>query len=534
MNADKDLWNVVLKLWMFPRVAEPVIHKTKEESSREIGDEIAGFSFRNHSIHISKPNLEQRAGIECLPVILKHEVGHYALAPYSLGRMLLLNFEAGQVLKGSSEKVPKADAQLVQNLFTDLIVNTYIAQKDSAGMEDLVEMYQNLNRGDEEKGKLWQLYMRAYEHILDTKKGMLAGNVDNATDKDAIAIKNLVLDDLCNSARWQKKIRKFASIVKDYLPENQGIEFALIDNPDLEKELRKLGYAPGMPENKMPPEIRKIIREMSKEISNDKFKKLAAEFGFGSPSTINKWIYEAVASGYSVSLPEVMTQSGELYPHSPTEWEAGDDPEELDVPYSFGESGVLVPGLTTQKWRHRESTSWKPNKEHVDLAIVLDTSGSMADPRKMISYAHLSAMVVGDSALNTGNKVAFINFAGEGDMRVTKHTEDRTLLHDEMMKYFGSGTCFPTTKLIDLISSRRKKQHLFVITDTGFWDEGIAVRYLEEAYNIAGGGGTLFLSYGREGGIVDKFRSIGYNVHQMSRAEDLLAVTRKTAQELYG
>jgi hypothetical protein len=145
-------------------------------------------------------------------------------------------------------------------------------------------------------------------------------------------------------------------------------------------------------------------------------------------------------------------------------------------------------------------------------------------------------MVIADSALNTGNKVAVINFAGGGDMLIQRYTTDVNNVHNAIMTYYCSGTVFPTTELIDLVNSNRKKQHLYIITDTGFHNSDSAINYLDQALRLAKGGGTLFLSssYGEDGAMTMKFKDIGYNVHSMSRQEDLLAVTKKTAKELYG
>lgn len=124
-----------------------------------------------------------------------------------------------------------------------------------------------------------------------------------------------------------------------------------------------------------------------------------------------------------------------------------------------------MPGIT-QIWKKREGKGKGKTEGAPDCLIAIDSSGSMINPRKNLSYAVLGAACAANAYLRNESKVGVYNFSdapmgGKDILDFTDHRED---IYRVLCKYFGGGTALDLEDLYPLI---RGKKHLdlFIITD---------------------------------------------------------------------
>ena len=101
-----------------------------------------------------------------------------------------------------------------------------------------------------------------------------------------------------------------------------------------------------------------------------------------------------------------------------------------------------------------------------DCLIVIDSSGSMINPRKSLSYAVLGAACATNAYLHNNSRVGVYNFsdAPMGGKDILNYTNRREEIYRVLCKYFGGGTALELEDLKPLIQGK-KKLDLFIITD---------------------------------------------------------------------
>jgi hypothetical protein len=174
-----------------------------------------------------------------------------------------------------------------------------------------------------------------------------------------------------------------------------------------------------------------------------------------------------------------MAKSGSLYPHHHLPWEAGKPVYDIDPWKSFGK---MMPGLT-KSWRRIEGEIYGHGYGTPDCMVILDSSGSMVDPRKEISHAVLGSGCAADAYLRNGARVAVYNFsdAGAGDELILPYTHDRRRIYGALCRYFGGGTKL-VLKTIQAIQTEQLPD-IFLITDMQITNLEILVQYLNECKN---------------------------------------------------
>lgn len=489
-------WNDLLSFWNYPRLANP-------DYSEEF-DEIAWFDFRNHKTRINKKSLEEMIGGRHKSIILLHEIGHHVLIPHSQGTCLMLINEANKVLKNIDK------AKTSENLFDDIIVNTFIARKSEKKKRRLFKAYKSMieykaRTQSEGIEKLFDVYTRVYEILWDLPKPLMDHNID--FEQDAKAIAHLLDNQMFNYSTWKAKITNFSRIISKYFEDNKnkGLSYRLKLNKD-------------------------AVREAAKEISFKELKKIAGLLGLGTPQEIVREIYEGIADKYKIIFPRVKTISGEEEPFTPKTWTTEDPIERLDIYGTIAKNGILIPEITTQQWTYERGTSFYVEEGYADLLIVLDTSGSMNDPNEDLSYAHLSSIIACNSALNLGSKVAVINFSVNTIEQ--DYTRERDLLYKPLFAYQRDGTNIPGQKIYDFVLSNPNAQHILIITDAGIQNLEQQKSLLHQALKKAGSG-TLFLIGNGEANNTNELRKLGYKVVSMNSEHDLLKNTIIDMEEVY-
>ncbi len=506
---DEHIWTQILELWNHPRLLPPFLHKNAKDAPKPVQKEIAAFVYEDRRVHINLEHLCEELGTEPERVhsVAAHEVGHHSLIPHSPEMALRLTAAANCVLKNWS------DSQFIENIFDDMIDNTYIVENSEYFGRELITTISRMEKMKKER--FGQLYLRSYENLWKLAPGTLVPETKDAKlAADAQKIAAILSDSTYQASTWPAKIENIAHIMKDYLPKNPSGMVCRI-------------RAPGELGN-----INQALQEIAKEMDINDFQKMCAGLGLGTPDFANEQYYLGLARQYSIKLPETEVVAGEMYPHTPKTWLPSDPVNKLNVPYTLQMFGKIIPGVTTRQWDYKQGVAWKQSKEHPDLAIVLDSSGSMPKPNKTVSYPVLSSFVAAESALEAGCSTAVINFSGEGQFVTVPYTQNRDAIHDGLHVYFNGGTEFPSEAFLKLISGNRRKQHILMISDGGVCNPDDWLGAMQKGIERAGSG-TLFLS-GVEDGAVKELKNMGYRVWPMNSDRDLLRVVEAEAHELYG
>jgi len=169
-----------------------------------------------------------------------------------------------------------------------------------------------------------------------------------------------------------------------------------------------------------------------------------------------------------------------LHPHSHSPWEIGAPFQDIDIWTSFGK---IMPGVT-QTWRKREGKGRGKVEGTPDCLIAIDSSGSMVNPRKNLSYAVLGAACAADTYLRNQSEVAVYNFsdAPMGGKDILNYTRRREQIYRVLCKYFGGGTALDLEDVIPLIQGR-KNLDLFIITDMKITNLETLTGYFEKIQN---------------------------------------------------
>ena len=106
-------------------------------------------------------------------------------------------------------------------------------------------------------------------------------------------------------------------------------------------------------------------------------------------------------------------------------WEFGDSFDEIDWLSTLAQSPHPIPGLTTARRTYGEVAGEEVRTRPVDLDLYVDSSGSMPDPRRRISFLTLAGAIIALSALRTGAKVQVTLWSGKQQMMSTGLFERR-------------------------------------------------------------------------------------------------------------
>ena len=185
--------------------------------------------------------------------------------------------------------------------------------------------------------------------------------------------------------------------------------------------------------------------------------------GQGASIDADILFYMKLAESYAIPVRKLpLEEKGSLHPHSHSPWEVGSPYQDIDIWTSFGK---VMPGIT-QIWKKREGKGRGKMEGVPDCLIVIDSSGSMINPRKSLSYAVLGAGCAANAYLRNDSKVAVYNFsdAPMGGKDILNYTNNREEVYRILCKYFGGGTALDVEDLVPLIEGK-KNLDLFIITD---------------------------------------------------------------------
>jgi hypothetical protein len=381
-----------------------------------------------------------------LEALLDHGISHYTCCPWDLSTHLRLYAHAKKILDDSDL------ARKATDLFMDVVADTHAVRERQSPLPQLYRGTAATN--------LEEVIFSLYERIW---------GVDLGAKGDQDAVRRLTTIPYLDRRRWLSSLARFVRGIRPLLEE------ADYNSSDEQTRMGRHGFQQYGPE-----EIERALREFAREAESpgefaDVFEDLQNELelpeqtsdegmghGAGSPADANRLYYMKLAENYALPLQKMpMRDSGNLHPHSHRPWEVGQPFRDLDPWSSFGK---YLPGIT-QIWERREGIIYGKKEKTPDCLVIIDSSGSMVDPRTHLSYAVLGGGCAADAYLRHDASVAVYNFsdAPAGGREYLPLSRSRPLIYKVLCRYFGGGTALNLDEITGV--ARENDTDIFLITD---------------------------------------------------------------------
>ncbi len=473
------IWPKVKRKHLFPEIPMPRIGEETAFPEWQAGEhEGVGLEMKEKQMILNSTFLsklkDQISEEQAIEALLDHGITHYTFCPWDFNTHAQLYAEAKKVVND------KTLAKLAANYFIDVVADTYCVKKRATGIPEL--------RRTLPKGKVDQVIASLYQRIWGMDLGVTVPS--GRRDGHEEMVRRLARIPYLDRSRWRDSIQKFARSIKPLLMEEQreqdtqsgkgepnpmgDHDFSHYSLDEIDQGLRD--YAQQTIDLS---EFREMIEDFSEDLKEAGYgMEGGMGRGQGSPLDAEVLFYMKLAENYALPLRKTpVEEKGILHPHSHSPWEIGAPFQDIDIWTSFGK---IMPGVT-QIWRKREGKGRGKVEGTPDCLIAIDSSGSMVNPRKNLSYAVLGAACAADAYLRNQSKVAVYNFsdAPMGGKDILNYTRRREEIYRVLCKYFGGGTALDLEDLMPLIEGR-KNLDLFIITDmkitnletlTGYFDK---------------------------------------------------------------
>jgi hypothetical protein len=456
----KEIWPRVRSKHLFPELPTPICGE---------GEERVGLDIKGKKILISREFVAVMSQAldegDIVEGLLDHAVSHYLCCPWDFSTYLKLYAKAKEILPD------KEKAQRATDYFMDVVADTHcVSQKETP----LPKIYQQIKGGTINDvihalyQKIWgvELGVRGYEDIS----------------------RRLSRLPYLDRSRWGESMRRFAKLVKALLEKEEeqgrssepspmgGHGLGQYSSQEIEQGLKDLALDAGT-----PSEFREIVRDFEQEIT-EATQPQEHGMGLGPGRSIDADIlyYMKLAENYLLPIRRMPTEkSGSLYPHQHVPWEIGKPYHDIDPWTSFGK---IMPGIT-QIWRRREGEIFGREEGIPDCVVIIDSSGSMTNPREQLSHAVLGAACACDAYLRNEAQVAVYNFSDTraGGQRVLPYSRSRKEIYRTICHYFGGGTRLLLENIEALQSD--KVPDIFLITDMQITNFEALVQYFNEVKN---------------------------------------------------
>jgi hypothetical protein len=460
----EEIWPKLKKKHLYPEIPMPKVRATPDPKQGEAEeDEGVGLEMKQKQMTIRGAFVSQMKGKmsekRVVEALLDHGITHYTFCPWDFHTHLKLYSEAKKVV-GDKEL-----AKQVSNHFIDVIANTHCVKKK---FTEIPELHRNL-----EKGTIEEVIANLYQKIWGIDLGIQPSKMGVKGHADVV--RRLARIPYLDRSRWRESIQKFARSLKPLLVEEQKQQGAQggkgEHNPQGDHDLNHYsneeidqGLRDYARETMALSEFKDVVEDFSDELKEAGY---GTEGGMGrgqgNPIDADVLFYVKLAENYSIPLKKFPLETkGSLHPYSHSPWEIGSPFQDVDIWTSFGK---IMPGVT-QIWTKREGKGRGKIESTPDCLIAIDSSGSMINPRKSLSYAVLGAACATNAYLENDSKVAVYNFsdAPMGGKDILNYTDRREDIYRVLCKYFGGGTALDLEDLMPLIRGR-KELDLFIITD---------------------------------------------------------------------
>ena len=460
----EEIWPRLKKKHLYPEIPIPRVRETPEkEEDHPSENEEVGLEMKQKQLTINgafvlqmKSKMPEKRVIEAL---LDHGITHYTFCPWDFHTHLRL-YAAAKKVVGDKEL-----AKRVSNHFIDVIANTHCVKKR---FTEIPELHRNLR-----KGAIDEVIASLYQRIWGMDLGVPFSKTGGKGRTDIV--RRLARIPYLDRSRWGESIQKFARTIKPLLIEEQKEQGAQGGkgerNPQGEHDLNHYsseeidqGLRDYARQTMTLSEFKDVVEDFSDELTGVGYgMEGGMGRGHGDPVDADVLFYMKLAENYSIPIRKLpLEEKGSLHPYSHCPWEIGAPFQDVDVWTSFGK---IMPGIT-QIWTKREGKGRGKIEGVPDCLIVIDSSGSMINPRKSLSYAVLGAACATNAYLHNHSKVGVYNFsdAPMGGKDILNYTDRREDIYRVLCKYFGGGTALELEDLMPLIQGK-KKLDLFIITD---------------------------------------------------------------------
>lgn len=476
----EEVWPKVKRKHLYPEIPIPKVGKVQEEIN-EGEDQAVGLEIKQKQITINptfvykmKDKMKEEQVIEAL---LDHGVAHYTFCPWDFQTHLLLYAEAKKIVND------KDLAKQVAGYFMDVITDTYCVKTKPT---EIPQLHKNLK-----KGKVEEVIASLYQKIWGIDLGIPDSNLSGSKNDEIV--RRLARIPYLDRSRWPESIQKFARSIKSLLmyekeeQEKRGGNKG--NNPQGEHNLDNYSFEEidqGLRDyakrTMAVSEFRDIIEDFSEELKEMGYgMEGGMGRGHGSPIDADILFYMKLAETYAIPVKKIkIEKKGSLHPHSHSPWEIGAPFQDVDPWTSFGK---IMPGIT-QIWKKREGKGRGKLEGVPDCLIAIDSSGSMINPRKSLSYAVLGAACATNAYLRNDSKVAVYNFsdAPMGGKDILDFTDKKEEIYRSLCKYFGGGTALDLDDIMSLMGGR-KNVDLFIITDMKITNLESLISFLSQIQN---------------------------------------------------
>jgi hypothetical protein len=460
----EEIWPKLKKKHLYPEIPMPKVRETPDPKQRGAEeDEGVGLEMKQKQMTIRSAFVSQMKGDmsekRIVEALLDHGITHYTFCPWDFHTHLRLYSEAKKVV-GDKEL-----AKQVSNHFIDVIADTHCVKKR---FTEIPELHRNLKKGTVE-----EVIANLYQKIWGIDLGIPPSNMSVKGHADIV--RRLARIPYLDRSRWGESIKKFARSLKPLLVEEQKQQGAQggsgEHNPQGDHDLNHYsneeidqGLRDYAKETMALSEFKDVVEDFSDELKKAGYG-TEGGMGRGQGNSIDADIlfYMKLAESYSIPLKKFpLEEKGFLHPYSHSPWEIGSPFQDVDIWTSFGK---IMPGVT-QIWTKREGKGRGKIEGTPDCLIAIDSSGSMINPRKSLSYAVLGAACAANAYLQNDSKVAVYNFsdAPMGGKDILNYTDRQEDIYRVLCKYFGGGTALDLEDLMPL-TRKRKNLDLFIITD---------------------------------------------------------------------
>jgi hypothetical protein len=489
MIDEKNLQTIIEEIWprlkkkhFYPEIPIPKLGKIPDpvqddaKQDQGVGLEMKQKQITINPAFISKMKDKMPEG-QVIEALLDHGITHYTFCPWDFHTHLMLYAEAKKVVND------KELAKQVADYFIDVIADTQCVK---TGFTEIPQLHRNLI-----KGKVEEVITSLYQKIWGIDLGISRSRTTGERDEEIV--RRLARIPYLDRSRWPESIQKFARSLKLLLigeqkeQENKGGKGE--SNPQGEHDLNNYsleeidqGLRDYVKKTMALSEFRDIVEDFSEELKEVGYgMEGGMGRGRGAPIDADILFYMKLAENYSIPLKKIpQEEKGSLHPHSHSPWEVGSPFQDVDIWTSFGK---IMPGIT-QIWRKREGKGRGKIEGTPDCLIAIDSSGSMINPRKNLSYAVLGAACATNAYLRNDSKVAVYNFsdAPMGGKDILNFTDKREEIYRVLCKYFGGGTALDLEDLTPLIRGS-KNLDLFIITDMKITNLEALIGFLGQIQN---------------------------------------------------
>lgn len=416
--------------------------------------------------------------------LLDHGVSHYTRCPWDFATHLQLYAAA------KAELGRKGLARMATDTFIDVVANTACVKDVPTPLPDL---YRHLGGG-----ALQGAVTALYSHIWGMQ---LHGSADPHL------VRRLARIPYLDRPQWTQSVRRFARLLQPLLEEESRgrrqrppplghHSLTSYSRDEVAQGLQTFAQQVGD-----IAQFRETVTDLADElIALGYGTKEGVGTGLGPPIDAEVLYYMQLAQSYRLPLRTVpLTRRGVLEPYSHAPWEASQPVQDIDIWTSFGK---LLPGLS-QVWRRRQGALFGQREGTPDCLLILDSSGSMPNPREQLSEAVLGAACAAEAYLRRSARVAVYNFSHAmlGGCTLLPFTTDRQEIYTTLCTYHGGGTSLRLRDLNDLRrTAGNSPPDLLWITD-------MQLANLEEVIDyLAGIEGRITVVHIGENAATDHFR----------------------------